>query len=144
MMGERYVKTRHFTTKGKGRRKPRPFVPPTWKTKGRRNGSGEKLYALIWEAYARFQMTDAEVEKTTASISINNSSRSFIATGEIIKFDGFLRIYKRISLMVRERGRRQSGLLPPLTNRTNLAISEILATERFLNVLPDTTRSQLG
>lgn len=89
----------------------------------------KKLYALIWKRTLASQMADAEVEKTTASISISNSSESFIATGEIIKFDGFLRIYKESR--DENEGEDESGLLPPLTVGQTLQSQEILAHGTF-------------
>lgn len=132
MMGERYVKTRHFTTKSKGAQEAHEAIRPTYMENQKVDGTAQekKLYALIWKRTLASQMADAEVKKTTASISISNSSESFIATGEIIKFDGFLRIYKE-SRDDENEGEDESGLLPPLTVGQTLQSQEILATERF-------------
>lgn len=144
MMGERYVKTRHFTTKSKGAQEAHEAIRPTYMENQKVDGTAQekKLYALIWKRTLASQMADAEVEKTTASISISNSSESFIATGEIIKFDGFLRIYKE-SRDDENEGEDESGLLPPLTVGQTLQSQEILATERFTQRPPRYTEASL-
>ena len=96
LMGERYVKVRKFATKTKGAQEAHEAIRPTYMENETVNGTGQeqKLYELIWKRTIASQMADAELEKTTATIVISNSSEKFIATGEVITFDGFLRVYR--------------------------------------------------
>ncbi len=96
MMGENYVHPRHFETKTKGAQKlMRLSAPPIWKIQTIEGSAQEKkLYDLIWKRTHPSQMADAELEKTTATISISGNKDVFTATGEVIKFDGFLHVYR--------------------------------------------------
>ncbi len=106
--GERYVKVRKFATKTKGAQEAHEAIRPTYMENETVNGTGQeqKLYELIWKRTIASQMADAELEKTTATIVISNSSEKFIATGEVITFDGFLRVYKESYDDDNEQGRR--------------------------------------
>lgn len=86
LMGERYVKVRKFATKTKGAQEAHEAIRPTYMENETVNGTGQeqKLYELIWKRTIASQMADAELEKTTATIVISNSSEKFIATGEVI------------------------------------------------------------
>ena len=89
-----------------------------------------KLYDLIWKRTIASQMAYAELEKTTATIGISSGSDKFTATGEIIKFDGFLRVYKE-SYDDDNEQEDESHLLPPLKKGQILEHQGIVATERF-------------
>ena len=96
MMGEKYVKTRQFATKSKGAQEAHEAIRPTYISNEQIEASAQeqKLYELIWKRTIASQMADAELEKTTATITISNSSETFIAVGEVVTFDGFLRVYR--------------------------------------------------
>lgn len=131
-MGERYVHPRHFDTKTKGAQEAHEAIRPTYMENPTVSGTAQekKLYALIWKRTIASQMADAELEKTTATIAISNVDDKFTATGEVIKFDGFLRVYKESNDDENEQ-EDESRLLPPLKKGQSLAQQEITATERF-------------
>ena len=131
LMGENYVKTRQFATKSKGAQEAHA-IRPTYMANETINGSAQeqKLYELIWKRTIASQMADAELEKTTATIAISNSNETFVATGEVITFDGFLRVYKE-SFDDENEQEDEGRLLPPLTVGQVLGKTEILATQRF-------------
>ncbi|WP_321478674.1 type I DNA topoisomerase [uncultured Bacteroides sp.] len=132
IMGDKYVKSRHFATKTKGAQEAHEAIRPTYMENQSVDGSAQekKLYALIWKRTIASQMADAELEKTTASIGISNSEERFSASGEIIKFDGFLKVYKESYDEDKEQ-EDESRLLPPLHKGQELKGEDILATERF-------------
>lgn len=144
LMGEKYVKTRQFATKTKGAQEAHEAIRPTYMEHESINGNAQeqKLYDLIWKRTIASQMADAELEKTTATIVISNSSEKFIATGEVITFDGFLRVYKE-SYDDDHEQEDESRLLPPLTKGEMLERKEILATQRFTLCPPRYTEASL-
>ncbi len=144
MMGERYVQTRHFTTKTKGAQEAHEAIRPTYiENESVSAGAQEKrLYDLIWKRTIASQMADAELEKTTATISISNSGDHFTAVGEVITFDGFLRIYRE-SYDDDNEQEDESRLLPPLAKGQDLVNQNISATERFTQRPPRYTEASL-
>ena len=144
LMGERYVKVRKFATKTKGAQEAHEAIRPTYMENETVNGTGQeqKLYELIWKRTIASQMADAELEKTTATIVISNSSEKFIATGEVITFDGFLRVYKE-SYDDDNEQEDEGRLLPPLSKGEKLIRKEILATQRFTQCPPRYTEASL-
>lgn len=132
IMGEEYVKTRHFSTKTKGAQEAHEAIRPTYMEQQTVEGSAQekKLYNLIWKRTIASQMADAELEKTTANITISNDKEKFVAMGEVIKFDGFLRVYKE-SYDEDTDQEDESHLLPPLKKGQTLERKEIIAMERF-------------
>ena len=94
--GENYSKPRNKWGKVKGAQEAHEAIRPTYIENTEIEGTPQekKLYDLIWKRTIASQMADAELEKTTATISISNSDEVFVATGEVITFDGFLRVYK--------------------------------------------------
>lgn len=115
MMGDRYVHPRHFETKTKGAQEAHEAIRPTYMENQSVEGTAQekKLYDLIWKRTIASQMADAELEKTTATITISGSSDVFTAIGEVIKFDGFLRVYRE-SYDDDNEQEDESHLLPPL------------------------------
>ena len=89
-----------------------------------------RLYDLIWKRTIASQMADAEIEKTTAVIEIGGLKATFVATGEVVKFDGFLKVYKE-SFDEDQENELESNLLPPMAVGQKLENKEILATQRF-------------
>lgn len=144
MMGERYVYPRHFATKTKGAQEAHEAIRPTYMENAKIEGTPQerKLYDLIWKRTIASQMADAEVEKTTVSISISNEADTFNATGEVVKFDGFLRVYRE-SLDDDTEQEDETRLLPPLKKGQILQHQDIVATERFTQHPPRYTEASL-
>jgi DNA topoisomerase I len=130
--GEKYVKIRNYKTKSKGAQEAHEAIRPTYLEQEEIDGSvqEQKLYNLIWKRTLASQMADAEIERTTVNIDISKSSEQFVATGEVLKFDGFLGVYLESSddenLSEDER-----GLLPPLAVHQQLQLESIQALQRF-------------
>jgi DNA topoisomerase-1 len=103
-----------------------------------------RLYELIWKRTIACQMADAELEKTTAKIKISTNKEDLTATGEVLKFDGFLKVYRedKDDDDTTEEG-DQEGMLPPLTVNQQLPLTEMKATERFSRPLPRYTEASL-
>ena len=144
MMGDKYVHPRHFSTKTKGAQEAHEAIRPTYMEQAQIEGSAQekKLYDLIWKRTIASQMADAELEKTTATISISNASDTFNATGEVVKFDGFLRVYRE-SYDDDVEQEDESRLLPPLKKGQKLQYQNITATERFTQHPPRYTEASL-
>ena len=144
MMGERYIHPRHFETKTKGAQEAHEAIRPTYMENQSVEGTAQekKLYDLIWKRTIASQMADAELEKTTATISISKSGDVFTAIGEVIKFDGFLRVYRE-SYDDENEQEDESRLLPPLKKGQKLEYGPIVATERFTQRPPRYTEASL-
>jgi DNA topoisomerase-1 len=144
LMGDRYVKTRQFATKSKGAQEAHEAIRPTYVADQTVNGNAQeqRLYELIWKRTIASQMADAELEKTTATIAISGSDYKFIATGEVITFDGFLRVYRE-SYDDDTEAEDESRLLPPLAKGDALDRIEVLATQRFTLCPPRYTEASL-
>ncbi|MCD7899512.1 MAG: type I DNA topoisomerase [Bacteroides sp.] len=132
LMGENYVKIRHYATKTKGAQEAHEAIRPTSMDNQNIEGSAQekKLYDLIWKRTIASQMADAELEKTTVTIGITKSNEKFVATGEVVKFDGFLRVYKE-SYDDDVEQEDEGHLLPPLKKDQVLENQDMRATERF-------------
>lgn len=144
MMGKNYVHPRHFETKTKGAQEAHEAIRPTYMENQSVEGTAQekKLYDLIWKRTIASQMADAELEKTTATIAMSNSSDVFTAVGEVIKFDGFLRVYRE-SYDDDNEQEDESRLLPPLKKGQKLSQGPIVATERFTQRPPRYTEASL-
>ncbi len=144
IMGDKYLKIRKFTTKAKGAQEAHEAIRPTDMSQQAIEGSAQekKLYDLIWKRTIASQMAEAELEKTTATISISSVKDKFVATGEVIKFDGFLKVYKE-SYDDETEQEDESRLLPPLKKGQSLTREEIIATERFTQRPPRYTEASL-
>lgn len=129
--GEEYVKIRKFSTKSKGAQEAHEAIRPTFMNQHTVSGTAQekKLYDLIWKRTIASQMADAELERTTITIGISNDSNKLIATGEIIKFPGFLNVY--LEGTDDEEEDAASGLLPAVKKGEILDMDNITATERF-------------
>ena len=94
-IGERYLKVRHYRTTSKGAQEAHEAIRPTYISNHTINGTPQekKLYDLIWKRTIASQMADAELEKTVANIAIDTRKEIFVAEGEVVKFDGFLKVY---------------------------------------------------
>ncbi|MDD3787341.1 MAG: type I DNA topoisomerase [Petrimonas sp.] len=129
--GDKYVKIRKYTTKSKGAQEAHEAIRPTYISEHETAGTAQekRLYELIWKRTLASQMADAELERTTATIGISNAEGKFIANGEVIKFDGFLRVY--LESTDDEETDNNDGLLPPMKVKEQLAMAETTATQRF-------------
>lgn len=132
MMGERYAKTRQYHTKAKGAQEAHEAIRPTYMDQAEIEGTAQerRLYDLIWKRTIASQMADAEIEKTTAVIGISGLEPTFVATGEVVKFDGFLKVYKE-SFDEDPENDTEEGQLPPMAVGNRLERKEIQATQRF-------------
>lgn len=132
-MGSQYVKSRQFQTKSKGAQEAHEAIRPTYMDQMEIDGTPQekRLYDLIWKRTIASQMADAELEKTTVSIKSDQNQYIFVATGEVIKFDGFLKVYRESRDEDSETNETESGLLPPLSKGEALTRKEVVATQRF-------------
>ena len=131
IFGEEYVKTRRYATKTKGAQEAHEAIRPTYLSNKtiEADRSGKRLYDLIWKRTIASQMADAELEKTNVTIGISGKTEKFVARGEVIKFDGFLKVYMESSDEDSAEG--QEGVLPPLKVGEALSISEMIAQQKF-------------
>ena len=143
-MGEQYLKIRKYHTSSKGAQEAHEAIRPTYMEKETIEGTAQekKLYRLIRLRTIASQMSDALVEKTTADINISNRDEHFSASGEIIKFDGFLRIYLEGNDDENENPEGESTL-PRMTAGESLSLNEMTATERFTLAPPRYTEASL-
>jgi len=141
--GADYVKTRQYTTRTKGAQEAHEAIRPTYLDNRTIEGdhSQMRLYDLIWKRTIASQMSDALLEKTNVTINISNTVEKFIARGEVIKFDGFLKVY--MESRDDEDDENQEGLLPPLTVGEKMIPKEISAQEKFSQHPPRYTEASL-
>ncbi|MBP5278265.1 MAG: type I DNA topoisomerase [Prevotella sp.] len=132
LWGKEYSKTRQFHTNAKGAQEAHEAIRPTYMSNAQIEGTQQekKLYDLIWKRTIASQMADAQIEKTTANISISNTDEQFIANGEVITFDGFLKVYRE-SVDDEDTTEETGHVLPPMKVGNTLLHREITATERF-------------
>lgn len=131
--GNKYVKIRQYHTKTKGAQEAHEAIRPTYINRKtvRTTVQEQKLYELIWKRTVASQMADAELERTTITIGINNrQDEKFIANGEVIKFDGFLRVYLEDN-DDENREENTETLLPPVKMKEILNLSEATAAEKL-------------
>ncbi|MCW1735359.1 type I DNA topoisomerase [Anaerorudis cellulosivorans] len=143
LYGDEYSKTRQYSTKSKGAQEAHEAIRPTYLNEREINGTSQekRLYDLIWKRTIASQMTDAELEKTTATIGVSNVEGKFVATGEVIKFDGFLRVYREGT--DDEEAENESAILPPVKQGERLLMTETTATERYTQRPPRYTEASL-
>jgi DNA topoisomerase-1 len=141
--GEKYSKTRQFKTKTKGAQEAHEAIRPSYPDKSSITGNQneKKLYELIWKRAIASQMSDALVERTNIGIELNNSPVIFSATGEVIKFDGFLRVYSES--VDYENNDEERYVIPPVKNGMPLYYNTITATEKYTSPLPRYTEASL-
>ena len=134
LYGNQYSKTRQYHTSSKGAQEAHEAIRPSYMDQPTIEGTSQekRLYDLIWKRTVASQMADAELEKTTVEIGMTGEGQppTFVAQGEVVKFDGFLKVYRESS---DDEGGSQdnNSLLPPLTEGQELARREITATERY-------------
>jgi DNA topoisomerase-1 len=131
-MGEEYVKSRQYTQKAKGAQEAHEAIRPTYMDNQTIDGTApeKRLYELIWKRTIASQMADAEIEKTTVSITSPKLDGEFTVTGETVKFDGFLRVYRESRDDDSNESQETQGL-PEFKKGQALEFSQISACERF-------------
>jgi DNA topoisomerase-1 len=131
LYGAQYVKTRQFTTKSKGAQEAHEAIRPTYLDQQNIKGTADerKLYELIWKRTIASQMADAQIEKTTVNIDVSNSDKDFVASGEVVLFDGFLKVY--IESVDDENGESVNSMLPPMKVGQVLDLDKMEAQQRF-------------
>lgn len=131
--GVKYHNPRQFKTKSKGAQEAHEAIRPTYISNqsidGERNE--QRLYELIWKRTIASQMSDAELEKTTVKVGISTTPEQFVAQGEVLKFDGFLKVYMESKDDDETEDEENSSILPPMSQGDKLQLKEITATERF-------------
>ena len=133
LYGEEYSKSRQYRTNAKGAQEAHEAIRPTYMNQTEIEGTVQekKLYDLIWKRTIASQMTDAEIEKTTVNITVSGSNELFVAQGEVVKFDGFIKVYRESLDDEEQQEEELSHILPPLKKGQELTRREIQATERF-------------
>jgi len=135
--GERYHQLRKFKTKSAGAQEAHEAIRPTSFDQHKISGdnSEQRLYELIWKRSIASQMAEANFEKTTAKINISTRPEEFVANGEVMKFDGFLKVYfeskdeEDVEINLDEEN--EDSVLPPLSKGQILNLREMNATERY-------------
>jgi DNA topoisomerase-1 len=133
LWGEEYSKPRNYKTSSKGAQEAHEAIRPTYMSETQIEGTAQekRLYELIWKRTAASQMADAQIEKTTVNISVSTSDEQFVANGEVIKFDGFLKVYRESSDDDDNNVEEFSKTLPVMHKGDDLQRREITSTERF-------------
>lgn len=132
LYGKEYSRPRNFTTHSKGAQEAHEAIRPTEMTRNVIEGTAQerRLYELIWKRTTACQMQDAEIEKTTVSIDVSGATERFVATGEVVAFDGFLKVYREST--DDDEAQEESGhMLPVMREGQRLERREIVSTERY-------------
>src|SRR5436190_3762316 len=144
MYGEEYHQFRKYKNKNESAQEAHEAIRPTYMNNSTvKEDDWKRLYDLIWKRTMASQMSDAELEKTTAKISISTNSDELTATGEVLKFDGFLKVYREDRDDDDLEAEQAEGMLPPLTVGQQLPLVSMKATERFSRPLPRYTEASL-
>ncbi len=140
--GENYVKIRSYTNKIKGAQEAHEAIRPTYFNNQNidANNDEKRLYDLIWKRTIASQMSDAKLEKTIVAISTTGADKNFTANGEVIKFDGFLKVYLEST---DDENSEKQGLLPAMKTGDTLSLKEMRARERFTKHPPRYTEASL-
>jgi len=142
LFGESYSQTRNFATKSKGAQEAHEAIRPTDMSRPTIAAEPDqnKLYELIWKRTLASQMADAQLERTSVKIAADKHDEQFVATGEMIQFDGFLKVYLESS---DDEDEEQEGMLPNLKKGEPLTDRNITATQRFSRPQPRYTEASL-
>ena len=130
--GEKYSMVRNYHTNSKGAQEAHEAIRPTYMSEQSIDGTSQekRLYELIWKRTIASQMADAQIEKTTININIDNTSEKFVANGEVITFDGFIKVYRE-STDEEDNTEDSTHILPAMAVGEELQRREITATEKF-------------
>lgn len=141
--GEKYYQKRVFQTKSQSAQEAHEAIRPTdMNTTSIGDADTQRLYDLIWKRTMASQMADAQLERTIAKIAISTHQDPLTATGEVLRFDGFLKVYTE-GRDDEDGEEENEGMLPPLSVGQQLALQEIRATERFTRPQPRYTEASL-
>jgi DNA topoisomerase-1 len=142
LFGEKYSKTRQYTSKSKGAQEAHEAIRPTYMSTQTVSGSAshQRLYELIWKRTVASQMADAELERTTVEVQVSTSDFTFSAQGEVIKFDGFLKVYLEGT---DDESDDKKGVLPDMNIGQKLNLSKLESIEKFTLPPPRYTEASL-
>jgi DNA topoisomerase-1 len=143
--GQKYYQSRKYKNKNESAQEAHEAIRPTYMANSTvQDPDTKRLYELIWKRTMACQMADAELEKTVAKIHVSTNNSELAAEGEVLKFDGFLKIYREDldeeDLIVEE---GKEGMLPPLSTGLDLPLREMKAIERYTRPLPRYTEASL-
>lgn len=129
--GKEYFQKRVYTNKAKGVQEAHEAIRPSYMDNKTVDGdsSHQKLYDLIWKRTIASQMTDAQFDRTTVKIDVSNRKEQFVAKGEVITFEGFMKVY--LESKDEDQLGQQGGVLPELSVKEVLGLSEAVASEQF-------------
>ncbi len=132
LFGEKYHQIRNYKTKTKGAQEAHEAIRPSYleRTTIDGNAAEKRLYELIWKRTVASQMVAAEIDRTIVTIDMNDGEAQFVATGEVIRFDGFLKLYSE-STDDDQTADATQGMLPALSVGQQLDVQTITATQRF-------------
>ena len=132
LFGEKYHQIRNYKTKTKGAQEAHEAIRPSYldRTTIEGNSAEKRLYELIWKRTVASQMVAAEIDRTIITIDMNGGEAQFVATGEVVRFDGFLKLYSESTDDDQSTDATQ-GLLPALAVGQSLEAQSIVATQRF-------------
>jgi DNA topoisomerase-1 len=141
--GEKYVKVRQYRTKSKGAQEAHEAIRPTYPDNPSVSGSAQeqKLYDLIYKRTMASQMSDALIEKTTVNIGVGAEKHQFVATGEVVKFDGFLKVY--IESSDQEEDEESATFLPAMKENDALTLKKLESRQRFSQKPPRYSEASL-
>ncbi len=143
MYGGEYHQFRKYKTKSESAQEAHEAIRPTYMSHSTVNDAdSKKLYELIWKRTMASQMSDAEIERTIAKINISTNKEELTAQGEVLKFDGFLKVYRE-DRDEDELTEEAEGMLPPLIVGQQLPLKEMKAIERFSRPQPRYTEASL-
>ena len=133
LWGKEYSKTRNYHTHAKGAQEAHEAIRPTFMSQTEIDGTAQekRLYELIWKRTAASQMADALIDKTTVTIDIAGSQAKFVANGEVVTFDGFLKVYRESTDEDDNNQEETTHMLPVMQVGNVLERREITSTERF-------------
>ena len=133
LWGKEYSKPRNYHTHAKGAQEAHEAIRPTFMSQAEIDGTAQekRLYELIWKRTAASQMADALIDKTTVTIDIAGSQAKFIANGEVVTFDGFLKVYRESTDEDDNNQEEATHMLPVMQVGNVLERREITSTERF-------------
>ena len=133
LMGEEYHQRRTYHTHSKGAQEAHEAIRPTDMKRQTIEGDAreQRLYELIWKRTIACQMADAKLERTTVNIAVSGTDEMFQATGEVVRFDGFLRVYRESQGDDDSTNADESRLLPPMSEGEALQRREVVAQQRF-------------
>ncbi len=134
--GNTYLQPRTFKTKSQAAQEAHEAIRPTYfdKQEAGSDYDEQRLYSLIWKRAVASQMSDAKLERTTARVGISTRSEELVGKGEVLKFDGFLKLYRES--VEEDEVQEESGILPPLTVGQTLTLRDMEARQRFNRSAP--------